>query len=140
MAQAATSSPRENPGDTPYQKFLERRMSRGESLDEALQAATRHFGDETRRVYFFLGSRTERSAFTKLARELIRSGLAIDYDYYSKAQVIGEGAHPDFARARGEIVMADSQTPIPQELLDRMADEADLYFVDFYDDDLKIPR
>jgi len=128
---------RENPSDTPYQRFLDRRIAKGDSLGEALAAAGKHFGDDTRNVYFYLGTRKERSAFTKLSRELVRRGLALDYDYASKAEVIREGAEPEFARPRGRILMADSETPIPSDLLERLAEEADLYFFDFYDDDLR---
>jgi hypothetical protein len=126
-----------NPANTPLMRAIARYERKGLSREEAITEAFKKWPNH-RLVVCYASQREHRTAATNLAKELIREGKAIDYEYYSQKTMAGETGRAD-AEARFEITMADDTTPFPWDRAQEHWQALGMVggFLDCYDDEYR---
>lgn len=121
----------ENPVNTPQGRERRRLERQGKSNIEVAKALVAKW-PESRDFVCISYSRKHRTAYTELAKELIKRGVAIDYEYQSAEEVESYGS----TDGRFRITIKDSTTRIPWDLSEQISAKHNVNF-DCYDDEFK---
>ena len=121
------------PAGSPLRREWDRDRKAGAPL------ATESQWPDSRTVYFMLGAREQRKAFTKVAKEMLRLGFAIDYTYTRY------GEYDDDSAARGELEVQSRSMPLPWKRMNEIwnsafVDGGDSWWMDAYDDEYRGPE
>ncbi len=131
---------RKNPEDTPLMRRLRKFQRQGLNHHDAGAKAYEPWPN-SRTMVCYIENREGRSAFVESARYLIKLGLAIDYEYQSKAEMRGYRDDPsEHVSARGSVEIKDRTTKLPNEALRAIEQKHGLNFLDCYDDEFIWPR
>lgn len=120
-----------NPANTPEGRERRRLEKKGLSESEVAKALVAKWPD-SRTYACIVYTRKHRSMYTEFAKELIKRGIAIDYEYVSVKETENYGGQD----GRFNITIKNSTTSVPESLVESISTKHNLYF-DCYDDEFR---